>query len=241
MVSFLPIAEGYPAVQCQFPRRWARCSPTPTQTSPANSITAHQRLARGSARVLPIAASTARGRLWMKTPSAPPHPVKRLMDTHATWQHIRNTFTVEHNSYALDTSNALLSVLWKLWLFFTCPRLVHGGSSPADTCTPPNQKARVKKKVSKSSAYRRDVQGGEWVRILRKMGSKKRFHVSNSVQFSYWTYQKKRFEKKVLFVVDPMFSAAESTSLLQRRTNCLGFFFFCYSLLCQWVNKCTAW
>ncbi|XP_077962606.1 roundabout homolog 3 isoform X3 [Gasterosteus aculeatus] len=36
---------------------------------------------------------------------------------------------------------------------------VHGRSSPADTCTPPNQKARVKKKVSKSSAYRRDVQG----------------------------------------------------------------------------------
>ncbi|XP_031727452.1 roundabout homolog 3 [Anarrhichthys ocellatus] len=36
---------------------------------------------------------------------------------------------------------------------------VHGRSSPADTCTPPNQKSRVKKKVSKSSAYRRDVQG----------------------------------------------------------------------------------
>ncbi|XP_049891284.1 roundabout homolog 3 isoform X5 [Epinephelus moara] len=36
---------------------------------------------------------------------------------------------------------------------------VHSRSSPADTCTPPNQKSRVKKKVSKSSAYRRDVQG----------------------------------------------------------------------------------
>ncbi|KAG7224640.1 hypothetical protein INR49_011393 [Caranx melampygus] len=36
---------------------------------------------------------------------------------------------------------------------------VHSRSSPADTCTPPNQKSRVKKKVSKSSAYRRDIQG----------------------------------------------------------------------------------
>ncbi|XP_074468155.1 roundabout homolog 3 isoform X4 [Sebastes fasciatus] len=35
---------------------------------------------------------------------------------------------------------------------------VHSRSSPADTCTPPNQKSRLKKKVSKSSAYRRDVQ-----------------------------------------------------------------------------------
>ncbi|XP_041809038.1 roundabout homolog 3 isoform X3 [Chelmon rostratus] len=35
----------------------------------------------------------------------------------------------------------------------------HSRSSPADTCTPPNQKSRVKKKVSKSSAYRRDIQG----------------------------------------------------------------------------------
>ncbi|KAF0038772.1 hypothetical protein F2P81_009256, partial [Scophthalmus maximus] len=32
-------------------------------------------------------------------------------------------------------------------------------SSPADACTPPGQKSRVKKKVSKSSAYRRDIQG----------------------------------------------------------------------------------
>ncbi|XP_041658063.1 roundabout homolog 3 isoform X1 [Cheilinus undulatus] len=31
--------------------------------------------------------------------------------------------------------------------------------SPADSCTPPNQKSRVKKKVSKTSAYRRDLQG----------------------------------------------------------------------------------
>ncbi|XP_034088617.1 roundabout homolog 3 [Gymnodraco acuticeps] len=36
---------------------------------------------------------------------------------------------------------------------------VHSCSSPAETCTPPNQKSRVKKKVSKSSAYRRDAQG----------------------------------------------------------------------------------
>ncbi|XP_071317062.1 roundabout homolog 3 isoform X1 [Trachinotus anak] len=36
---------------------------------------------------------------------------------------------------------------------------VHSRPSPADTCTPPNQKSRVKKKVSKSSAYRRDIQG----------------------------------------------------------------------------------
>ncbi|KAJ4930340.1 hypothetical protein JOQ06_019344, partial [Pogonophryne albipinna] len=36
---------------------------------------------------------------------------------------------------------------------------VHSRSSPAETCTPPNQKSRVKKKVSKSSAYRRDAQG----------------------------------------------------------------------------------
>ncbi|XP_035767837.1 roundabout homolog 2-like [Neolamprologus brichardi] len=36
---------------------------------------------------------------------------------------------------------------------------VHSRSSPADTSTPPNQKSRVKKKVSKTSAYRRDIQG----------------------------------------------------------------------------------
>ncbi|XP_038565004.1 roundabout homolog 3 isoform X1 [Micropterus salmoides] len=36
---------------------------------------------------------------------------------------------------------------------------VQSRSSPAETCTPPNQKSRVKKKVSKSSAYRRDIQG----------------------------------------------------------------------------------
>ncbi|XP_042287718.1 roundabout homolog 3 isoform X2 [Thunnus maccoyii] len=36
---------------------------------------------------------------------------------------------------------------------------VHSRPSPADACTPPNQKSRVKKKVSKSSAYRRDIQG----------------------------------------------------------------------------------
>lgn len=36
---------------------------------------------------------------------------------------------------------------------------VHSRSSPAETSTPPNQKSRVKKKVSKSSAYRRDIQG----------------------------------------------------------------------------------
>ncbi|XP_034034778.1 roundabout homolog 3 isoform X2 [Thalassophryne amazonica] len=36
---------------------------------------------------------------------------------------------------------------------------VHNRSSPADTCTPPNQKSRVKKKISKSAAYRRDIQG----------------------------------------------------------------------------------
>ncbi|XP_030010607.1 roundabout homolog 3 isoform X3 [Sphaeramia orbicularis] len=31
--------------------------------------------------------------------------------------------------------------------------------SPADTCTPPSQKSRVKKKISKSSGYRREIQG----------------------------------------------------------------------------------
>ncbi|XP_067350509.1 roundabout homolog 3 isoform X3 [Channa argus] len=36
---------------------------------------------------------------------------------------------------------------------------VHGRSCHADTSTPPNHKSRVKKKVSKSSAYRRDLQG----------------------------------------------------------------------------------
>lgn len=45
---------------------------------------------------------------------------------------------------------------------FPFSQTVHSRSSPADTCTPPNQKSRVKKKVSKSSAYRRDIQGGEW-------------------------------------------------------------------------------
>uniref|UniRef100_A0A8C4DUT2 Roundabout, axon guidance receptor, homolog 3 (Drosophila) n=1 Tax=Dicentrarchus labrax TaxID=13489 RepID=A0A8C4DUT2_DICLA len=43
--------------------------------------------------------------------------------------------------------------------------VMHSRSSPADTCTPPNQKSRVKKKVSKSSAYRRDIQGGEWISV----------------------------------------------------------------------------
>lgn len=75
MLPLLPIAEGYPAVQCQFPRRRARRSPSPTPASLANSITAHQRLARCSAKVLPIAASTARGQLPTKTTSAPLHPV----------------------------------------------------------------------------------------------------------------------------------------------------------------------
>ncbi|XP_038153751.1 roundabout homolog 3 isoform X2 [Cyprinodon tularosa] len=36
---------------------------------------------------------------------------------------------------------------------------VHSHSSPAETCTPPNQKSRVKKKVTKTSAYRRELQG----------------------------------------------------------------------------------
>uniref|UniRef100_A0A3B3WIU3 Roundabout, axon guidance receptor, homolog 3 (Drosophila) n=1 Tax=Poecilia mexicana TaxID=48701 RepID=A0A3B3WIU3_9TELE len=36
---------------------------------------------------------------------------------------------------------------------------VHSRSSPAETCTPPNPKSRVKKKASKTSAYRRDIQG----------------------------------------------------------------------------------
>lgn len=31
--------------------------------------------------------------------------------------------------------------------------------SPADTCTPPSQKSRVKKKISKTSGYRREMQG----------------------------------------------------------------------------------
>uniref|UniRef100_A0A8D2ZYP7 Roundabout, axon guidance receptor, homolog 3 (Drosophila) n=1 Tax=Scophthalmus maximus TaxID=52904 RepID=A0A8D2ZYP7_SCOMX len=47
----------------QLSRRRARRSPSPTPTSLSNSITAHRRLARCSAKVLPIAASTARGRL----------------------------------------------------------------------------------------------------------------------------------------------------------------------------------
>ncbi len=99
MLPLLPIAEGYPAVQCQFPRRRARHSPSPTPTFLANSITAHQRLAHCSAKVLPIAVSTARGQLWMKTTSARPHPVKWLEtpcahayktahNTHITQRHI---------------------------------------------------------------------------------------------------------------------------------------------------------
>ncbi|XP_029956758.1 roundabout homolog 3 isoform X2 [Salarias fasciatus] len=36
---------------------------------------------------------------------------------------------------------------------------VHGRPPPTDTCTPPNQKSRVKKKGSKTSSYRRDMQG----------------------------------------------------------------------------------
>lgn len=71
-----PVAEGYPAVQCQFPRRLAHLSPSPTPTSLASSIMAHRRLAHCSAKVLPIAASSARGQLWMKTASALLHLVK---------------------------------------------------------------------------------------------------------------------------------------------------------------------
>lgn len=37
----------------------------------------------------------------------------------------------------------------------------HSRSSPAGTCTPPNQKSKVKKKMPKTSAYRRDIQGGK--------------------------------------------------------------------------------
>lgn len=76
-VAFLPAAEGYPAVRCQFPRRRAHRSPSPTPTSWANSITAHQRLARCRARALLIAASRARGRLSAKTAAAPPRPVNK--------------------------------------------------------------------------------------------------------------------------------------------------------------------
>ncbi|XP_061607918.1 roundabout homolog 3 isoform X1 [Phyllopteryx taeniolatus] len=36
---------------------------------------------------------------------------------------------------------------------------VHSRPSPADTCSPPNQKVCVKKKASKSSVYRREIQG----------------------------------------------------------------------------------
>lgn len=36
---------------------------------------------------------------------------------------------------------------------------VHGRPPPSDACTPPNQKSRGKKKGSKTSAYRRDMQG----------------------------------------------------------------------------------
>ncbi|XP_013886716.1 roundabout homolog 3 [Austrofundulus limnaeus] len=35
----------------------------------------------------------------------------------------------------------------------------HSRSSPAETRTPPNQKSKAKKKMSKTSAYRRDIQG----------------------------------------------------------------------------------
>uniref|UniRef100_A0A8C2ZI40 Roundabout, axon guidance receptor, homolog 3 (Drosophila) n=1 Tax=Cyclopterus lumpus TaxID=8103 RepID=A0A8C2ZI40_CYCLU len=44
------------------------------------------------------------------------------------------------------------------------------GKEAADACTPPNQKSRVKKKVSKTSAYRRDAQGGECVQLPRPQG-----------------------------------------------------------------------
>ncbi|XP_076017397.1 roundabout homolog 3 [Genypterus blacodes] len=39
------------------------------------------------------------------------------------------------------------------------PTTAHGRPYPADTNTPPSQKSRAKKKVSKTSAYRRDIQG----------------------------------------------------------------------------------
>lgn len=75
MLPFLPAAEGYPAVLCQFPRHRTHRLPSPTPTSRANSITAHQKLARRSARALLNAACRARGRLSAKTASAPPLPV----------------------------------------------------------------------------------------------------------------------------------------------------------------------
>lgn len=65
------------------------------------------------------------------------------------------------------------------------PHTVHSRPSPADACTPPNQKSRVKKKASKSSAYRRDMQGGEWVK----------FHISvfHSWHFSASAVQIQRY------------------------------------------------
>uniref|UniRef100_A0A8D0CXD3 Roundabout, axon guidance receptor, homolog 3 (Drosophila) n=1 Tax=Sander lucioperca TaxID=283035 RepID=A0A8D0CXD3_SANLU len=48
------------------------------------------------------------------------------------------------------------------------------GKVAENPCTPPNQKSRVKKKVSKGSAYRRDVQGGEWILVWIQIRSLQR-------------------------------------------------------------------
>lgn len=165
------IAEGYPAVQCQFPRHQAHRSPSPTLTPPANSITAHQRLARCSAKVLPIAASTARGLVWKKTPVAALHLV------YICW-HIQ--YISLHANISLKHAPTTKSCIYQSSFFFsfnnqhTCQsnfiffsHAVHSRSSPADTCTPPSQKSRVKKKASKNSAYRRDIQGGEWLTAIQ--------------------------------------------------------------------------
>uniref|UniRef100_A0A8C5GCL1 Roundabout, axon guidance receptor, homolog 3 (Drosophila) n=1 Tax=Gouania willdenowi TaxID=441366 RepID=A0A8C5GCL1_GOUWI len=109
----------------------------PTRASPS-SITAHQTLPRLSARAPPTAASTAGAPLRTRTASVPLHPVTAATHTHST-------------PCTQSPVRALTQII----------SAVHGRSSPADSCTPPHLKSRVKKKVSKSPAYRRDLQGGE--------------------------------------------------------------------------------
>lgn len=126
---------------------------------------------------------------------------------------------------------------------------MHSRSSPADTCTPPNQKSRVKKKVSKSSAYRRDMQGGEWVWVWIQISSLQQnkdnsfyisvFHGWHFLEFS------KCYQKGCYFAWPwqwhcwgtVMFSEAGYAALLHRRKLCSYFVFILLLFVSEWIKR----
>lgn len=126
------------------------------------------------------------------------------------------------------------------WLVcFSFPHTVHSRSSPADTSTPPNQKSRVKKKVSKSSAYRRDAPGGEW-RSLQGQGNDDIYILSFSIA-DIFSNSVSVIEHSEWFTIRDagiilcerdsdtgvghhLFSVAEHAALLQKRKSCSWLF-----------------